>query len=60
MTAYFRGLKDKTDRRFENVQMMKLGSEDIDGERTKVIYVTMRNETVTLNQQEYQLEMVHT
>ena len=60
MTAYFRSLKDKTYRRFKNVQMMKLGSEDIDGERTKVIYVTMRNETVTLNQQEYQLEMVHT
>ena len=60
MTAYFRSLKDNTYRRFENVQMMKLGSEDIDGERTKVIYVTMRNETVTLNQQEYQLEMVHT
>ena len=60
MTAYFRSLKDKTYRRFENVQMMKLGSEDIDGERTKVIYVTMRNETVTLNQKEYQIEMVHT
>lgn len=60
MTVYFRSLKDKTYRRFENVQMMKLGYEDINGERTKVIYVTMRNETVTLNQQEYQLEMVHT
>lgn len=60
MTAYFRSLKDKTYRRFENVQMMKLGCEDNNGERTKVIYVTMRNETVTLNQQEYQLEMVHT
>lgn len=60
MTAYFRSLTDKTYRKFENVKMMKLGSEDIDGERTKVIYVTMRNETVTLNQQEYQLEIVHT
>ena len=60
MTVYFRSLKDKTYRRFENVQMMKLGCEDIDGERTKVIYVTMRHKTETLKQNEYQLEMVHT
>lgn len=59
MTAFFYNRTNATNCKYENVEQLQFGMETIKGRPTRIIYVFMPNEVVTLKQCEFEITMVH-